>query len=58
MIDCICSHKRTEHNKQYGFCVEYLRSPLDPDIDPCKCYKFRGNNLKYLEECYEKQNLG
>lgn len=57
MIDlynlCICKHSYREHRriegKDWGDCWFTARNGLT-----CRCEKFKLDNLKYLEECYDR----
>jgi hypothetical protein len=56
---CVCGHRDLEHrNKKYPL----LESIVDNDcrypllINLCLCYKFKLDNLKYLEQLYEAKH--
>lgn len=47
-MKCICKHSEYEHlwgfNLLTGICK----------VGTCTCDKFKGDNLRYLEECYDR----
>jgi hypothetical protein len=70
MIDstCKCGHFLNFHGDPFNGtkieqCWHYNKTSrltdgsIGFDYD-CLCCKYERDNLKYLEECYEKQNLG
>ena len=56
MIECICSHIKMHHYESWVEAMAKCRGKCA--VMGCGCQKFKPDNLKYLEECYEKQNLG
>jgi hypothetical protein len=53
-ILCICKHPRYEHDRTidyrfYPNCSAYLVAG-----EWCRCEKFKQDNLKYLEQRYER----
>jgi hypothetical protein len=58
MIDlkCKCSHSKYNHYEGWHEALQRFRGACTQTH--CYCKNFKLDNLKYLEECYEKQNLG